>query len=81
MTDLPISFAFTKLNSDRTIAQYAREIWGVETSNIRLPAPHEPLFSPSVAKSAVKSAVDQVSVDGGAGAGDAMENIRQKKGY
>ncbi|CAD1476448.1 unnamed protein product [Heterotrigona itama] len=31
-----------KFSSDRTIAEYAREIWGVEPSWQRLPAPHEP---------------------------------------
>lgn len=30
-----------KFSSDRTIAQYAREIWGVEPSHQRLPAPDE----------------------------------------
>lgn len=30
-----------KFSSDRTIAQYAREIWGVEPSWEKLPAPHE----------------------------------------
>jgi starch phosphorylase len=30
-----------KFSSDRTIAQYAREIWGVEPSLAKLPAPHE----------------------------------------
>jgi len=30
-----------KFSSDRTIAQYAREIWGVEPSMAKLPAPHE----------------------------------------
>ncbi|XP_049834572.1 glycogen phosphorylase [Schistocerca gregaria] len=31
-----------KFSSDRTIAEYAREIWGVEPSWEKLPAPHEP---------------------------------------
>ncbi|KAM8982787.1 LOW QUALITY PROTEIN: glycogen phosphorylase, muscle form-like [Ara ararauna] len=31
-----------KFSSDRTIAQYAREIWGVEPSRERIPAPDEP---------------------------------------
>ena len=31
-----------KFSSDRTIAEYAREIRGVEPSWQRLPAPHEP---------------------------------------
>jgi len=30
-----------KFSSDRTIAQYAREIWGVEPNRNRLPAPYE----------------------------------------
>jgi len=29
-------------SSDRSIAEYAREIWGVEPSWDKLPAPHEP---------------------------------------
>ncbi|KAM9344919.1 glycogen phosphorylase, brain form [Symphorus nematophorus] len=33
-----------KFSSDRTIAQYAREIWGVEPSDIKIPPPNEPLF-------------------------------------
>lgn len=32
-----------KFSSDRTIAEYAREIWGVEPSWEKLPAPHEPV--------------------------------------
>ena len=31
-----------KFSSDRTIAEYAREIWGVEPSWEKMPAPHEP---------------------------------------
>ncbi|KAF4521289.1 hypothetical protein B566_EDAN002293 [Ephemera danica] len=31
-----------KFSSDRTIAQYAREIWGMEPTWEKLPAPHEP---------------------------------------
>ena len=31
-----------KFSSDRTIAEYARQIWGVEPSWEKLPAPHEP---------------------------------------
>ncbi|XP_015600734.1 glycogen phosphorylase [Cephus cinctus] len=31
-----------KFSSDRTIADYARDIWGVEPTWQRLPAPHEP---------------------------------------
>lgn len=30
-----------KFSSDRTIAEYAREIWGVEPSWEKLPAPNE----------------------------------------
>ncbi|XP_050406092.1 glycogen phosphorylase, muscle form [Patella vulgata] len=30
-----------KFSSDRTIGDYARDIWGVEPTNIKLPAPHE----------------------------------------
>lgn len=30
-----------KFSSDRTITEYAREIWGVEPSREKLPAPHE----------------------------------------
>ncbi|KAK7104858.1 glycogen phosphorylase, muscle form-like [Littorina saxatilis] len=32
-----------KFSSDRTISQYAREIWGVEPTTIKLPAPSEPV--------------------------------------
>uniref|UniRef100_H2Y4R0 Alpha-1,4 glucan phosphorylase n=1 Tax=Ciona savignyi TaxID=51511 RepID=H2Y4R0_CIOSA len=33
-----------KFSSDRTISEYAREIWGVEPQpDLRIPAPHEPL--------------------------------------
>lgn len=31
-----------KFSSDRTIEEYAREIWGVEPNYEKLPAPHEP---------------------------------------
>lgn len=31
-----------KFSSDRTISEYAREIWGVEPTWDKLPAPHEP---------------------------------------
>jgi len=31
-----------KFSSDRTISEYAREIWGVEPTWEKLPAPHEP---------------------------------------
>lgn len=30
-----------KFSSDRTIREYARDIWGVEPLNIKLPAPFE----------------------------------------
>lgn len=30
-----------KFSSDRTITDYAKEIWGVEPTDIKLPAPHE----------------------------------------
>ena len=30
-----------KFSSDRTIEQYAREIWGAEPTREKLPAPHE----------------------------------------
>ena len=30
-----------KFSSDRTIAQYAREIWGIEPNLDKLPAPYE----------------------------------------
>uniref|UniRef100_A0A8C6UFJ2 Alpha-1,4 glucan phosphorylase n=1 Tax=Neogobius melanostomus TaxID=47308 RepID=A0A8C6UFJ2_9GOBI len=33
-----------KFSSDRTITEYARDIWGVEPSNIKIPPPSEPLF-------------------------------------
>ncbi|KAL3307305.1 hypothetical protein Ciccas_014185, partial [Cichlidogyrus casuarinus] len=32
-----------KFSSDRTIREYAREIWGVEPSNMKLPPPSEPV--------------------------------------
>ncbi|XP_049928036.1 glycogen phosphorylase, muscle form-like [Epinephelus moara] len=32
-----------KFSSDRTISQYAREIWGVEPSDVKIPAPNKPL--------------------------------------
>uniref|UniRef100_UPI0037E7BAB3 glycogen phosphorylase, brain form n=1 Tax=Semicossyphus pulcher TaxID=241346 RepID=UPI0037E7BAB3 len=31
-----------KFSSDRTISQYAREIWGVEPSGVKIPPPNEP---------------------------------------
>lgn len=30
-----------KFSSDRTISEYAREIWGVEPTDVKLPAPHQ----------------------------------------
>nr|BBI18979.1 glycogen phosphorylase [Haliotis discus hannai] len=33
--------AFGKFSSDRTIFEYAREIWGVEPTDVKLPAPHQ----------------------------------------
>lgn len=30
-----------KFSTDRTITQYAREIWGIEPSHEKLPAPYE----------------------------------------
>ena len=30
-----------KFSSDRTIAEYARDIWGTDPSEFKLPAPHE----------------------------------------
>lgn len=33
---------FGKFSSDRTICEYARDIWNVEPSWEKLPAPHEP---------------------------------------
>lgn len=33
-----------KFSSDRTISQYAREIWGVEPSDVKIPLPNEPPF-------------------------------------
>ncbi|KAG7999656.1 Glycogen phosphorylase [Nibea albiflora] len=31
-----------KFSSDRTISQYARDIWGVEPSDVKIPPPNEP---------------------------------------
>ncbi|XP_068182719.1 glycogen phosphorylase, brain form isoform X2 [Antennarius striatus] len=33
-----------KFSSDRTIADYARDIWGVQLSDVKIPPPNEPLF-------------------------------------
>jgi starch phosphorylase len=41
-----------KFSSDRTIAEYAREIWHVEPSWEKLPAPHEPQSEEVVAAAA-----------------------------
>lgn len=41
-----------KFSSDRTIAEYAREIWGVEPSWEKLPAPHEPVHDAPAAPAA-----------------------------
>ena len=30
-----------KFSSDRTISEYARDIWGTDPSEFKLPAPHE----------------------------------------
>ncbi|KAF7651919.1 hypothetical protein LDENG_00103780 [Lucifuga dentata] len=35
-----------KFSSDRTISQYAREIWGVEPSKVKIPPPCEPPIKP-----------------------------------
>lgn len=48
-----------KFSSDRSITEYAREIWGVEPSWEKLPPPHEPLKTTqenSVNKNAESSA-------------------------
>ncbi|CAG0915776.1 unnamed protein product [Notodromas monacha] len=48
-----------KFSSDRTIADYGREIWGVEPSWDKLPAPHEPRdiqLVPEAEKSAAAAA-------------------------
>ncbi|KAJ8359555.1 hypothetical protein SKAU_G00160800 [Synaphobranchus kaupii] len=31
-----------KFSSDRTISEYAREIWGVEPSDVKIPPPNVP---------------------------------------
>uniref|UniRef100_A0A671UYQ5 Alpha-1,4 glucan phosphorylase n=2 Tax=Sparus aurata TaxID=8175 RepID=A0A671UYQ5_SPAAU len=31
-----------KFSSNRTISQYARKIWGVELSDVKIPPPNEP---------------------------------------
>jgi len=33
-----------KFSSDRAIAEYSRELWGVEPTWEKLPAPHEPIL-------------------------------------
>ncbi|XP_029927102.1 glycogen phosphorylase, brain form [Myripristis murdjan] len=35
-----------KFSSDRTVSQYAREIWGVEPSHVKIPPPNEPPITP-----------------------------------
>jgi len=45
-----------KFSSDRTIAQYGREIWGIEPSWEKLPAPHEPKEDAEPAKPAAPAA-------------------------
>ncbi len=44
-----------KFSSDRTIAQYAREIWGVEPNYNKLPAPYE---NPQKEQELVESGAD-----------------------
>lgn len=43
-----------KFSSDRTISQYAREIWGVEPTNEKFPAPYE---TPQREQEAVESGI------------------------
>ena len=43
-----------KFSSDRTISEYAREIWGVEPNDIKLPAPHEGLEELSIQQKEAK---------------------------
>lgn len=31
-----------KFSSDRTITEYATEVWGVEPTDLKIPAPNEP---------------------------------------
>ncbi|KAG7246797.1 hypothetical protein CRUP_022788, partial [Coryphaenoides rupestris] len=31
-----------KFSSDRTITDYAKEVWGVEPTDLKIPAPNEP---------------------------------------
>jgi starch phosphorylase len=31
-----------KFSSDRTISDYAREVWGVEPTDLKIPPPSEP---------------------------------------
>ena len=31
-----------KFSSDRTISDYAREVWGVEPTDLKIPPPNEP---------------------------------------
>ncbi|CAI9535873.1 unnamed protein product [Staurois parvus] len=41
-----------KFSSDRTIKEYARDIWRVEPSNLKIPPPNEPRDAPEDAKAA-----------------------------
>ena len=34
-----------KFSSDRTISEYAKDIWGVKPNEFKLPAPSEPVLS------------------------------------
>ena len=34
-----------KFSSDRTISEYAKDIWGTSPTDIKLPAPHESALS------------------------------------
>jgi len=43
-----------KFSSDRTISQYAREIWGVEPTHEKFPAPYE---TPQREQEAVESGI------------------------
>jgi len=45
-----------KFSSDRTIAQYAREIWGIEPYVDKLPAPYE---NPQKEREAVELSADK----------------------
>ncbi|PAA59566.1 hypothetical protein BOX15_Mlig026082g1 [Macrostomum lignano] len=45
-----------KFSSDRTIMEYAKDIWGVDPHGIKLPAPHEKPLSDEAAAAAVAAA-------------------------